>query len=71
MARLAGLIPFFIPMNADMVDTPESQRVTLPSPQPFAAVAPRRRSVGEYLIVNERAAAKRARRSPVEREFDG
>lgn len=71
MDRVAGRIPSFIPMNAEMAETPESQRVTLPSPQPLSAVVPRRRSVGEYLIVNERAAGKRARRSPVERDVDG
>lgn len=42
---------------------PESQRATIPSPQPFAAVAERKRSVGEYSIVNERPAHERARRA--------
>jgi hypothetical protein len=36
-------------------ETPVSQRITLPSPQPFARVPPppRKRSPGEYRIVND------------------
>lgn len=55
-------------MERETFETPVSQRVTIPSPQPFAAaaaaVAPRvpLKPVGAYLIVNERALAKRARR---------
>jgi hypothetical protein len=46
---------------------PQSQRVTVPTPMPFIGVAdqvypPR---VGTYLIINERARAKRPRRRPV------
>ncbi len=49
-------------MDRETCETPESQRVTIPSPQPFAAVVARPRSVGEYRIVNERA-HERAQRS--------
>lgn len=34
-------------------ETPESQRTTIPSPQPFPCVAPRVKSPGAYRIVNE------------------
>lgn len=50
-------------MNETSDLLPESQRVTIPSPQPFSAVGDHRRSVGEYLIVNERALERRARRA--------
>jgi hypothetical protein len=47
---------------------PQSQRLTVPNPikMPFVAVADRvvPRTVGTYLIVNERARAKHARRTP-------
>jgi hypothetical protein len=47
---------------------PQSQRLTVPNPinMPFVSVADRvqPRTVGTYLIVNERARAKRERRTP-------